>query len=99
MELIARLLVDPVTYRRLFYLLSALVLGPVWFATLVTIWSLCLGLAITPLVIPMLILLAFVTRGFAAIEAELARSLLDVDAQAPVAARTRPGFWGGCAGC
>ncbi|HJS94271.1 MAG TPA: sensor histidine kinase, partial [Solirubrobacteraceae bacterium] len=34
------------------------------------------------------------TRGFAAIEAELARSLLDVDAEAPVAARTRPGFWG-----
>ena len=58
MELIARMLVDPVTYRRLFYLLSALVLGPVWFTTLITIWSLCLGLAITPLVIPMLILLA-----------------------------------------
>lgn len=94
MELIARMLVDPVTYRRLFYLLSALVLGPVWFATLVTIWSLCLGLAVTPLVIPMLILLAFVTRGFAAIEAELARSLLDVDAQAPAGVQTRPGFWG-----
>src|SRR6185312_14024779 len=94
MELIARMLVDPVTYRRLFYLLSALVLGPVWFATLVTIWSLCLGLAITPLVIPMLILLAFVTRGFAAIEAELARSLLDVDARGPIGLQTRPGFWG-----
>jgi signal transduction histidine kinase len=94
MELIARMLVDPVTYRRLFYLLSALVLGPVWFATLVTIWSLCLGLAVTPLVIPMLILLAFVTRGFAAIEAELARSLLEVDAQAPAGRQTRPGFWG-----
>ncbi len=93
MELIARMLVDPVTYRRLFYLLSALVLGPVWFATLVTAWSLCLGLAVTPLVIPMLIVLAFITRGFAAIEAELARSLLDVDARAPTVARTRPGFW------
>ncbi|HET6869787.1 MAG TPA: sensor histidine kinase [Solirubrobacteraceae bacterium] len=94
MELIARMLLDPVTYRRLFYLLSALVLGPVWFVTLVTVWSLCLGLAITPLVIPMLILLAFVTRGYAAIEAELARSLLDVDARAPGGVRTRPGFWG-----
>jgi signal transduction histidine kinase len=93
MELIARTLVDPVTYRRLFYLLSALVLGPVWFTVLITIWSLCLGLAITPLVIPMLILLAFITRGFAAIEAELARSLLDVDAHAPAGLRTRPGFW------
>jgi signal transduction histidine kinase len=93
MELIARMLVDPVTYRRLFYLLSALVLGPVWFATLVTVWSLCLGLAVTPLVIPMLILLAFVTRGFAAIEAELARSLLEVDALAPTPTQVRPGFW------
>src|SRR6185437_6934583 len=93
MELIARLLVDPVTYRRLFYLLSALVLGPVWFAVLVTIWSLCVGLAVTPLVIPMLILLAFVTRGLAAIEAAMARFLLDVDAHAPSGLRTRPGFW------
>jgi signal transduction histidine kinase len=94
MELIARMLVDPVTYRRLFYLLSALVLGPVWFATLVTVWSLCLGLSVTPLVIPMLIVLAFITRGFAAIEAELARSLLDVDARAPASPQARPGFWG-----
>jgi signal transduction histidine kinase len=93
MELIARMLVDPVTYRRLFYLLSALVLGPVWFATLVTMWSLSLGLAVTPLVIVMLIVLAFITRGFAAVEAELARSLLDVDARAPTRTPARPGFW------
>ena len=83
MELIARTLVDPATYRRLAYLLSALVLGPVWFTALVTVWSLCLGLAITPFVIPTLIVLAFMTRGFAAVEAEMARSLLDVEASAP----------------
>ncbi len=94
MELIARMLVDPVTYRRLFYLLSALVLGPAWFTALVTVWSLCLGLAVTPLVIPMLIVLAFMTRALAAVEAELARSLLDVDARAPAPGRVRPGFWG-----
>jgi Putative sensor len=94
MELIARMLIDPATYRRLFYLLSAMVLGPVWFSALVTAWSLCFGLVVTPLVIPMLIVLAFMTRAFAAIEAELARSLLDVDAQAPAGIRTRPGFWG-----
>jgi signal transduction histidine kinase len=94
MELIARMLIDPATYRRLFYLLSALVLGPVWFTALITVWSLCFGLAVTPLVIPMAIVLAFATRAFAAIEAELARSLLDVDAQAPAGARRRPGFWG-----
>jgi signal transduction histidine kinase len=94
MELIARMLVDPATYRRLFFLLSALLLGPVWFAALVTVWSLCLGLAITPLVIVLLIALAYMTRGFAAIEAELARSLLDVDASAPAGTPVRPGFWG-----
>ncbi|MBV9416919.1 MAG: hypothetical protein JO363_18190, partial [Solirubrobacterales bacterium] len=47
MELMMRTLVDPGTYRRLVYLVSALVLGPVWFTALVTVWSLCLGLVIT----------------------------------------------------
>ncbi len=67
MELIVRTLADPATYRRLVYLVSALVLGPVWFTALVTVWSLCIGLAITPFVIPVLIVLAFMTRGFAAV--------------------------------
>jgi signal transduction histidine kinase len=94
MELILRTLADRATYRRLVYLVSALVLGPVWFTALVTVWSLCLGLAITPFVIPVLIVLAFMTRGFAAVEAELARSLLDVDADAPMGvSRSQRGFW------
>jgi len=93
MELIMRTLADPVTYRRLVYLVSALVLGPVWFTALVTVWSLCLGLAITPFVIPAVIVLAYMTRGFAAVEAELARSLLDVDARAPAGGASEPGFW------
>ena len=53
-----------------------------------------MGLVITPFVIPVLIALAFMTRGFAAVEAELARSLLAVDARAPAARPARPGFWG-----
>jgi signal transduction histidine kinase len=94
MELIVRTLADPATYRRLVYLVSALVLGPVWFTALVTVWSLCLGLVITPFVIPLLIVLAFTTRGFAAVEAELARALLDVEAEAPVGgSRSQRGFW------
>jgi signal transduction histidine kinase len=93
MELMVRTLIDPATYRRMVYLVSALVLGPVWFTALVTVWSLCLGLAITPFVIPVLIVLAFMTRGFAAVEAELARSLLDVEARAPAGGAARPGFW------
>ena len=93
MGLIMRTLGDPATYRRLVYLVSALVLGPAWFIALVTVWSLCLGLVITPFVIPLLLVLAFMTRGFAAVEAELASSLLDVDAHAPVPGQTQPGFW------
>ena len=94
MRVIKQTLVDPVTYRRLAYLLSALVLGPIWFVALVTAWSLCLGLAITPFVIPVLIVLAYMTRGFAALEAEVARGLLEVDARAPSSTRSKPGFWG-----
>ena len=93
MELMMRTLVDPATYRRLVYLLSALVLGPVWFTALVIVWSVSLGLLITPFVIPVLMALAFMTRGFAAVEAELARSLLDVDARAPTGGSAKPGFW------
>ena len=93
MDLIKRNLADTATYRRLVYLLSALALGPLWFTALVTVWSLCFGLAITPFVIPLLVVLAFMTRGFAAVEAELAQSLLDVDAHAPGVWPTRPGFW------
>jgi signal transduction histidine kinase len=93
MEVIVRTLVDPTTYRRLAYLLSALVLGPVWFAALITGWSVTVGLAVTPLVIPALIVVAFMTRGFAEVEVLIARGLLHVDARAPSAHPTRPGFW------
>lgn len=94
MGVIKQSLTDPVTYRRLAYLLSALVLGPIWFVALVTVWSLALGLIVTPFVIPVLIVLAYMTRGLAALEAEIARSLLEVEAQAPSGAGSRPGFWG-----
>ncbi len=64
-----------------------------------------MGLAVTPLVIPAALALSFSTRGFTAIEAELARALLDVDAQVPAIGTTGhgwrdrlrvlfgPGFW------
>jgi signal transduction histidine kinase len=78
-----RALTVPATYRRLLFLLSALALGPLWFSTLTTGWSLCLGFAVTPLVIPLLIGLAAITRGFAAAEAGIARALLGIEAHAP----------------
>jgi signal transduction histidine kinase len=95
MALIRPTLADPATYRRLIYLLLGLPLGLAWFVALVTVWSLCLGLVVTPFVIPLLIALAAITRGFAAVEAEIARSLLSVDARAPTVTPTRRGFWAG----
>ena len=94
MEVMTQALLAPATYKRLAYLLTALVLGPLWFSALVAVWSVCAGLIITPFVIPALIALAYMTRGFAALEAALARYLLDVDAEAPALVPPRPGFWG-----
>jgi signal transduction histidine kinase len=90
---LTRMLGDPRTYRRLAYLLTAIPLGPVWFAALVTGWSLCFGLLITPLVIPLLIGLSFMTRGLGTLEAEIARSLLDVDVNGPSGPPPGRGFW------
>jgi signal transduction histidine kinase len=78
MNLAAETLWEPATYRRLLYLLSAVPLGTVWFVALITGWSLCLGLAITPAVIPLLLVMAAMTRGFALVEAEIARGLLGI---------------------
>jgi signal transduction histidine kinase len=84
---------DVATYRRLLYLLSALPLGLVWFVSLLVVWSLCLGLAITPFVLPLALILGAITRAFAAVEAEIARSLLGVDARAPGSPSRGLGFW------
>jgi Putative sensor len=88
-----RTLADAATYRQLLYLLLGGPLGLIWFVALVTVWSLCLGLVITPFVIPLAIGLAFMTRGFAAVEAELARPLLDVDAHVPTPPPAGAGVW------
>ncbi len=76
-------LADQRTYRRLAYLLLGMPLGTIWFVCLITLWNLCLGLLVTPLVIPAAIALAYATRGIAVVESELVRSLLDVDARVP----------------
>lgn len=93
MDALRRALTDQATYRRLGYLLLGFPLGIVWFTALVTLWSLCLGLMVTPLVIPMLFGLAFVTRGLAAVETDLARGLLEVDVRRPAPAARPGGFW------
>jgi len=62
---------------------SALVLGTVWFSVLVTLWSLGLGLLVTLLGLPVIWLTLVAARECAAVEASLARSLLDADVEAP----------------
>ena len=88
---VTRMLTDERTYRRVLFLLSAIPLGPAWFVALVTVWSLCLGFMITPVVIPLLIGLALMTRALAAIEAPLARALLDADITTPPVLPPRTG--------
>ncbi len=64
------------TGREAAFLLSALPLGIVWLAALVTAWSVTLGIAFTPLVVPALIGVGLLVRGCGAVEAALGRTLL-----------------------
>ncbi len=93
-QALARTLLDPVTYRRLVFILLGLPLGIAWFVILITLWSLCLGLMLTPLIIPLPFVLAFTTRGLTAVEAGLARGLLDLDARPPSFQVTGRGYLG-----
>jgi signal transduction histidine kinase len=92
MSAVLRTLTDPVTYRRLAYLLLGMPLGTIWFVCLVTLWSLTLSFVVLPMVIPAAIALAYATRGFTTIEAELARSLLNVDARVPAISIAGPNW-------
>jgi signal transduction histidine kinase len=80
------------TYKGLAYLATPLVLGGIWLALLITIWTLTAVVAITPLVVPALMSVGWTIRGGAAIEAALSRWLLGahIDLPKPRAAK---GFW------
>jgi signal transduction histidine kinase len=105
MTTLVRTLADRVTYRRLGYLLLQVPLATIWFTVLVTLWSLTIGDIVTPLVIPAALALAYATRWCTAVEADITRSLLGVDAHVPAISiagrgwRERmhnlfgPGFW------
>jgi len=88
-----RRLTAPVTYRRLGFVLSAFVLGHVWFVVLVVGWSVCASVLVTPLVIPALLGLGAVVRWCGRIEAALARGLLEVRVEGPSFPRWGRGFW------
>ncbi len=78
--------------RGLAFQLPALVLGPLWFSLLVTGWSVTLGFAVTPLVIPAALGTVLLVRLAAGLEAALARSLLGADARVPELPEPS-GFW------
>jgi signal transduction histidine kinase len=83
---------DRASYRRLAFLMSALVLAGVWLGVLVVVWTLTAVFAITPLVVPALIGVGLAVRACAIVEASLARRLLGAELQLP-ARRPARGFW------
>jgi signal transduction histidine kinase len=80
-------------WEEVLYLLCGLPLGLLWFTVLVTGWAIVLGLAITPFVIPNLLVMAAVIRGAAWVETSLARALLRVDVYPPHAPLVRQSLW------
>jgi hypothetical protein len=67
------------TVRTTIFHVSALVLGPLWFALLVTGWATGLGLLITLLGLPVIWLTLVMARELTAFEAGLARAALGAD--------------------
>jgi signal transduction histidine kinase len=90
---ILRPLAESRTYRALAFIASALVLAGLWFPLLVVGWSLTLAFVITPLVVPALLAMWFVTRAGAAAETWVARWLLDAEVKPPVWGGDAKGFW------
>ena len=71
------------TLRTTAFHLLAIVLGPLWFALLVTGWATGLGLLITLLGLPVVWATLLMARELTAVEARLARDLLGADVAAP----------------
>jgi signal transduction histidine kinase len=78
--------------RELGFLISPLVLAPLWFAALIAVWTVTVCVAITPLVVPALVGVALTVRGGAIAEAWLCGGLLRARPQLP-AWDWGQGFW------
>ena len=75
---------DAATYRALAFLLIGLPLGIAWFVMLVVGWSVGVSLVVVLLIgIPILLVLDYACRGAAALEHQLANSLLRADIASP----------------
>jgi len=80
------------TGRELGFLISPLALAPVWLAAIVTVWTVTVCVAITPLVVPALMGVVLTVRGAAIAEAWLCGGLLRRRPQLPSWDWGR-GFW------
>jgi signal transduction histidine kinase len=78
--------------RGLAFQLSALVLAPLWLSLLATGWSVTLGFAVTPVVIPAALATVLLVRLAAGLETALSRSLLGADVEVPALPKPA-GFW------
>jgi signal transduction histidine kinase len=83
----------PETYRALLYHVVGLALGSLGLALLVTGWSVTLGLAITPLVFPLLYGLRWMAGQLARAQAEVANGLFGTDLHPPTRTTRGASFW------
>jgi signal transduction histidine kinase len=83
----------PETYRALLYHLFGLVLASVALAMLIASWSGTIGLAITPLVFPLLFGLRWVVGQFARLQAVSANTLLGTRVSPPTRTTRGASFW------
>lgn len=91
----AGVVAQPQTYRNIAYLLLGLPLGTVWFAALVSGWTVAASMLVVALVgIPMLWGMWFVTRAFANVERVTTNVLLGERLpMAPMASSARGNVW------
>jgi len=80
------------TAREYGFLISPLALAPVWFAALITVWTVAVCVAITPLVVPALVAVALTVRAAAIAESRLCGGLLRMEVQLPTW-EWGTGFW------
>jgi signal transduction histidine kinase len=81
------------TYRTALFYLAELALGIVGFTLVIAGWSVTLGFAITPLVVPLLLALVAATGALARAHAAAARRLIGVRVHPSPPMRGK-GFWG-----
>jgi signal transduction histidine kinase len=92
MTRLLRPFVSSETYQSFVYYLATVVLGSVAFAVLIAGWAITCVLAITPLVVPLLVVLRLGVGVLAGAEGGLARELLGVNVRPPIESPAR-GFW------